>query len=418
MRALALGVLLALSVGCSRKSEPPKPDAVAVRPKTELSTKIALRASWALHLDARKLRETAAIDTYRPIAVLPPVSQVLLRYGTRCAPLVDSFDELVASGRESAWVIAAHTSVPLDRALACVREVDGATAVTFHGRPALEFSYGEKVAMAIDDVLLIGERGLVGELVVLAFGQAAPPPNGPGLTLAADEVLSVRVASTGMVRSLEASLVAVPKERGEAITLTAKVGTGDDHSARTLVAALEPLRAQAESSKLLDFVLSVDAAAPSASLRVASTKDATTAARIAAAASIALGSALLRLDKTTEARRTIELVARRLADVVAQPTSGKRLLPSTGPLPSVVPPAQRVSMPALPTAWTRFDGLLPRQTFYQFEVVTTPDAKHAVVHARGDLDGDGTLSHFTLPVDVTASGYAVIGALSIDDALE
>jgi hypothetical protein len=194
-------------------------------------------------------------------------------------------------------------------------------------------------------VLLVGHRARVGELVELAVGPAAPTPTGTGLVLGADEVFSLRLVATGMLRSVEASLLAVPKERGEAVTLSAKVETHDEHSAREIASALEPLRVQAESTKLAEVVLS---AVPHATIRVASTKDASATARAVGAVSIALGSALLRLDKTTEARATIEGIAHRLAASVAEPTSGRRLPGSMGPLPASVPTAQRFDLPVSP----------------------------------------------------------------------
>lgn len=402
--------VVAALVGCSRPKEEAKADPVIVQPKSELSTKVALRATWAAHFDARKLRATAAAETWRAVTTAPPVAQALARYSMKCPAMVDTVEEVVASGRDSKWMVVAHVGVPLDRALNCVRDVEGAKSVTFHARPALEFHYGEWVALAIDDVLLVGERTLVGEMVELAYGPAAQPPEGPGFVLEADQVLSLRLQSTGMVRAVEASLVA----RKDSLTFTSKVFTFDDHAARTIVAAIDPLGDKA--SKLLELKATPGTSA--AEVRVASLEDATTAARVTAATMIALGSAVLRLDKTTEARKTVEGLARRLAAIVAEPASGHRLPPSTGPLPSFVPTAVLAHIPAPAGPWLPFEGLIPRDTFYQFEVETTPDRKHAIVHARGDLDGDGMQSHFTVPVEVNASGYAVMGGLTISEPLE
>lgn len=418
VRSSVLGLVVAMGLGCSRPKEQVKPDPVVVQPKSDLSTKVALRATWAAHFDARKMRATAAVETWRVALAVPPLSELVARVSAKCPAMVDTLEEVVASGRESKWMVVAHLGVPLDRALSCVRDVEGAKSVTFHARPALEFHYGEWVALAIDDVLLVGDRTLAGELVELAYGPAAQPPEGPGFVLEADQILALRLQATGMVRAVEASLVAVPKDRKESLTFTAKVFTFDDHAARTVIAEVDPLGDKATASKLVQVTLSAASGTSAAEVRVSSLEDVTTAARMTAAVMIGLGSAVLRLDKTTAARATVEGLARRLAAIVSEPTSGHRLPPATGPLPSFVPTAVLAHIPAPAGPWRPFSGLIPRDTFYQYEVETTPDGKHAIVHARGDLDGDGMQSHFAVPVDVNPSGYAVMGGLTISDPLE
>jgi hypothetical protein len=85
-------------------------------------------------------------------------------------------------------------------------------------------------------------------------------------------------------------------------------------------------------------------------------------------------------------------------------------LPEAAPLtPAEVPRGHRVTDPPgtwdHPT-WRRLGFALERPHAYSFELSTVPGPERATftVRALGDLDGDGVLSTFELPGELTAGG--------------
>ena len=99
-----------------------------------------------------------------------------------------------------------------------------------------------------------------------------------------------------------------------------------------------------------------------------------------------------------EARNTVGQIARKYANVYSgehRPTPSRfAALPA---VPSMVPSGVKYqSAPADWEPWSEIHFSMAEPQYYQYEVVVSKDGMSAEVIARGDLDGNGTQSRFSL----------------------
>jgi hypothetical protein len=89
-------------------------------------------------------------------------------------------------------------------------------------------------------------------------------------------------------------------------------------------------------------------------------------------------------------------------------------------VPAAVPSGAKVqTAPADWQAWSKIAFQMTEPQYYQYEVLAAPDGKSAQVIARGDLNGDGKQSEFSLTMRIEADGsFSVDPALSEKDPLE
>jgi hypothetical protein len=127
--------------------------------------------------------------------------------------------------------------------------------------------------------------------------------------------------------------------------------------------------------------------------------------------------------KTAEARNTLQELAKRLMGLVATAKArgeAARFPPSAPPVPTEVPHASKWANPdwSHPT-WRAIGFLIEMPIYYRYQIVTSPDRKHVVVRAEGDLNGDGkTSSLYEVALDIDNAGAVVVSPLTIKDGLE
>lgn len=137
--------------------------------------------------------------------------------------------------------------------------------------------------------------------------------------------------------------------------------------------------------------------------------------------------------KIAEAKTTVGAVARALGakvqeDVEAEKKKkgGKvakvRFPASTGLTPPSVPAGTKF-VPGADTwshpTWKAIRFRIAVPIFYSYEIEVSRDGKSAIVRARGDLDGDGVLSTFELPMQLSPQGDVLIATqVQIDNEFE
>ena len=123
------------------------------------------------------------------------------------------------------------------------------------------------------------------------------------------------------------------------------------------------------------------------------------------------------LVKLEEPRRTLKRIAQKLTDIVEREVSlaRRRFPPSAPRVPASLAFIHGVKYQSAAADWTgswktlRFRIADPQYFAYSFE--STPDGRHVIVRAEGDLDGNGKTSLFEL------EGKVQSGAVDFADAI-
>lgn len=404
---------LVLATACSRKTAPVASiDATRPPVAVSIASRVVNDAAWTLRLDVKKMRETHALTVWQAALEGPPLELFMPRMVGLCGFGIDGVDELVASGRGGWWAFAARPAVTPERALACVRALNNAEDTTFEGRPAIQWYYGEQLALVVDGVLYHGERGLLRELL-------APRDGGGAVTVGDDDVVSFRGTTENLLRSLDVTLVAGPEVFG----LHGRVTTSDPEMAEVMFknVTAKAMETSGVRQRLVLDGVTLDRAAASVIYKIIVNKDFADASWVVSALGRFTASQVLRLDKTAEARSTIgRILTRMLSAAETAKKEGRvvRLPPSSGPLPKSIPKAQMVPITAAPPSWNAFPETVQPAVFYQYEVITRADGLAATVFARGDLDGNGVIAVFLRTISLDATGTPTVSPLRMINPLE
>ncbi len=114
--------------------------------------------------------------------------------------------------------------------------------------------------------------------------------------------------------------------------------------------------------------------------------------------------------KQAEARNVIGHLAALLRDTWAEPggKNARRKLVSYPPVPAkMLSGVKYQSSPADWKPWAPLRFSMSEPQYYQYEIVAARDGKSADIIARGDLDGDGKTSRFTLHVTANPASHTL-----------
>lgn len=133
----------------------------------------------------------------------------------------------------------------------------------------------------------------------------------------------------------------------------------------------------------------------------------------------------VRRAKTAEATANVRAItsgvvsAYEMERVSIDGSAISHVLPSALPATPAIPGRQRQAWPAIADPGWATLGFAPAEpVYYSYEYTPDADGRGFVVRARGDLDGDGTLSSFETRGRVDASGELVIDPIAITHEIE
>ncbi len=121
--------------------------------------------------------------------------------------------------------------------------------------------------------------------------------------------------------------------------------------------------------------------------------------------------------KIAEARNTVSAIAK---DYISSwhpepPAPKKTKFVSLPPVPPTVPQAMRYqSSPAEWEPWHEIRFSMTDPQFFQYEVRASKNGKTAEIIARGDLDGDGKTSNFSLKLEIDRDGELRVSPVIVE----
>ncbi|MEI7893621.1 MAG: hypothetical protein WCI05_11050 [Myxococcales bacterium] len=390
---------------------------------------IASDAVGAVRIDLDRLRASPAFaEALKLVDTFPEASTQrakLNTYSMICGfPLLEAVKEVVIAQTPQGSLIVIKPSVSTEQAMRCLRLSPEARSGSVGARRGVKL--GGSTFVAYRGLLVTGDDE--------AVERALQPQTANGmrqrLDLGTDTIARGVADEAGPVRGLTADLRATDSAltfdarftvlRGDldvrmVKSQTAFLKQGPSPRARELLTSLgidpNEMKRTAEG-----FVYDVQGTSRHVRLVVAGSGR--TQAGILAAMVLSGIEQQAMKGQTYEARGTLRHIAQSLVTLseAEGPSQGK--FPVSAP--SVPGSTEAIRGKAYTStaanwghaSWKAIGFALHAPQRYAYSFATTPDRKHVVVRARGDLNGDGKLSLFELKVDIDATGVARVGELT------
>lgn len=401
----------------------------ARRPSAAIAKRWPFRRppTFSLYADVAGFTRTEVFRTFATSAMLMARGQVDLEQSTCIRALLDGAREL-AFGYEmegdEGIVVMSHRPELRERAGDCLRRFGAQAGPALAGARETHVLGNNVIAFADSDVVLYGSKSRVAE--ALAGHSSA----GPALGLAPDEYVTWSGAfpELGVTGSLACSderfaLSVVLEAKDE--RLASQLGTMAEQS-KQKVAEIGGAEERALAQHLLDalkiqrddnrFTISFELLKPPEE----QAKD----LGMAAALAIHGVRRYISRAKQAEAKNALGAIARdyvswwereELTPTLAAPPKRKKLF-SLIPVPTQVPSGKKYQTAEGEwKAWQNIRFSMSNPQYYQYEVKAAKDGKSADIIARGDLDGDGKPSTFTLRLKVDQKINALVIGKEIEE---
>ena len=403
--AIALLALVSATFSCSDAKKKPSSDdddareeprthasasssGAAASPTDAASVMAAVRPDMmhAGYLDLKALRDRGwfkILDSLPP-DVSEPVRELVKKCGTEPWGVLDQ--AAWSGAKDEAFVLVAKLGVSPDATMTCIKNVSGrATDVTI----------GADKGLKVGGVSAVIHQGL---LVV------------------------------GIGKPFDDVLADVPADKS---ALRDKVTAGPDQALRVAFDATKVPGAPVD--EVLGTLTTIRITRDGAVLHVVLEKAGGAEEQVAllgtlSAVSIYGVRRYLANSKAAEAKNTVASIARGMVAAIEReeidPTG--KVLPhlcpaSAPPVPADVPAGKKYmsSESDWSGSWKDLRFMLSSPQYYRYRTETSPDRKKCTAIAEGDLDGNGTLSKFSLTVEIDASGNPRIAPqLSIENEFE
>ena len=448
--AIALLALVSATFSCSDAKKKPSSDdddareeprthasasssGAAASPTDAASVMAAVRPDMmhAGYLDLKALRDRGwfkILDSLPP-DVSEPVRELVKKCGTEPWGVLDQ--AAWSGAKDEAFVLVAKLGVSPDATMTCIKNVSGrATDVTIGADKGLKVGGVSAVihqgllvvgiGKPFDDVLadVPAEKSALRDKVTAGPDQALrvafDATKVPGAPV--DEVLGTLTTSATQF-SLAFEVKAPNEKAAEGFETQAKGALEQLGSMGKDAPPIPPIRITRDGA-VLHVVLE----------KAGGAEEQVALLGTLSAVSIYGVRRYLANSKAAEAKNTVASIARGMVAAIEReeidPTG--KVLPhlcpaSAPPVPADVPAGKKYmsSESDWSGSWKDLRFMLSSPQYYRYRTETSPDRKKCTAIAEGDLDGNGTLSKFSLTVEIDASGNPRIAPqLSIENEFE
>jgi hypothetical protein len=401
-----------------RKAPPPASAAATAAAPVTLLGAVREGATLAGTVDVKRLRDAGWLASIRSMPVpelKTQIEELQKKCGTDPFAVVDQV--AFSAGGKGEMLVVAKLGVPEDKAIACLRGVTGrAEEAKLGERPVLRI--GSTVVVAQSGHLVAGSEEWVKVFLdgVNAGELAADlaPLEGSILQIAGTPGGDARkgkgsITTSATKLAIDAELTMASAEA--ATELAAKAKSMREELAKQLATSPDLV---AENIQMPELAVTVAGSQVVMHAEIAG--DATKQVAVVGVFS-ALGvyatRRYLALSKTAEVKANLGAIARSLVAAAERETQKQGVAfdhvfpPTAPPIPKEVPKGTKYQSSDADwehPSWSAVKFALTTPQYFSYSFETSPDGKKCTVIGRGDLDGDGVESKFSIDLGIDASG--------------